>query len=73
MGIFRPMGIVAVANDTEDCFSNPCLINNGGCEEYCQLNTSGHVECACYKGRTLSGDGRCFSVSATECANTEDR
>ncbi|XP_066143818.1 prolow-density lipoprotein receptor-related protein 1 [Euwallacea fornicatus] len=68
----RPMGIVAIANDTEDCFSNPCLMNNGGCEEYCELTASGEVECSCGNGRTLSLDGRCLSVNIVECTNTED-
>lgn len=41
--VARPMGIIAVANDTEDCFSNPCLGLNGGCEELCGLTASGKV------------------------------
>uniref|UniRef100_A0AAR5Q0J0 EGF-like domain-containing protein n=1 Tax=Dendroctonus ponderosae TaxID=77166 RepID=A0AAR5Q0J0_DENPD len=71
--IARPMGIVAVANDTEDCFSNKCLINNGGCEEYCELTANAQVECSCREGRILNSDGRCFSTNTDiECTNTED-
>lgn len=67
------MGIVAVANDTEDCFSNPCLIGNGGCEEYCELSANAQVECSCREGRILNADGRCYSAGSVECTNTEDR
>ncbi|XP_050312267.1 prolow-density lipoprotein receptor-related protein 1 isoform X2 [Anthonomus grandis grandis] len=70
--IVRPMGIVAVANDTEDCFSNPCLINNGGCEEYCELSANGKPECVCMHGRILSEDGRCFAPTTVECNNAEN-
>ncbi|KAJ8961610.1 hypothetical protein NQ314_005912 [Rhamnusium bicolor] len=70
--VARPMGIVTVANDTEDCFSNPCLINNGGCEEICGLTASGAVECFCLEGRILAEDGSCQSKILTNCTNTGD-
>lgn len=57
----RPMGIIAVANDTDDCFSNPCLILNGGCEDVCSLDQWGKVTCSCYAGRSLTEDRRCVS------------
>lgn len=60
--VARPMGIIAVANDTDDCFSNPCLALNGGCEELCGLTPSATVQCSCTEGRVLAEDGRrCFS------------
>lgn len=37
----RPMGIVAVANDTEDCTVNPCLTLNGGCSDICSVGVNG--------------------------------
>ncbi|XP_030747153.1 prolow-density lipoprotein receptor-related protein 1 [Sitophilus oryzae] len=69
--VLKPMGIVAVAEDSEDCFSNPCLINNGGCEEYCDLTVKGEVECSCRDGRILE-NGRCNSTDSTKCTITED-
>ncbi|KAB0803781.1 hypothetical protein PPYR_00751 [Photinus pyralis] len=60
--ISKPMGIIAVANNTDDCFSNPCLSLNGGCEEICSLTPEATVQCACLEGRILADDGRrCFS------------
>nr|XP_008195317.2 PREDICTED: LOW QUALITY PROTEIN: prolow-density lipoprotein receptor-related protein 1 [Tribolium castaneum] len=60
--VARPMGIVTIANDTEDCFYNPCKILNGGCEEICTLNASAMVQCSCMDGRILAEDRkRCYS------------
>lgn len=60
--VARPMGIIAVANDTNTCFSNPCLVTN--CEELCTISANGAVECACIEGRILAEDGRhCYSVN----------
>ncbi|XP_050504790.1 prolow-density lipoprotein receptor-related protein 1 isoform X2 [Diabrotica virgifera virgifera] len=70
--VARPMGIVTVANDTEDCFSNPCLIQNGFCEEICGLSASGQVECSCEEGRVLSEQGRCHAKILTNCTNDGD-
>lgn len=62
----RPMGIIAVANDTDDCFSNPCSISNGGCEDICFLNQFGKPVCSCYSGRSLTEDHkRCVSKKST--------
>ncbi|XP_074039673.1 LDL receptor protein 1 [Leptinotarsa decemlineata] len=70
--VARPMGIVAIANDTEDCFSNPCLINNGFCEEICGLTAAGQVRCSCEEGRVLSEEGRCQSKIVTNCTDSGD-
>lgn len=70
--VIRPMGIVTVANDTEDCFSNPCLIQNGFCEEICGLSAAGTVECSCNEGRILSEQGRCRAKIVTNCTNDGD-
>lgn len=60
----KPMGIIAVANDTDDCFKNPCLELSGGCEEICSLTASGSVKCSCTEGKILAEDGqRCYSKS----------
>ncbi|CAH0551681.1 unnamed protein product [Brassicogethes aeneus] len=71
--VSRPMGIVAVANDTDDCFSNPCSIMNGGCEDECRLSPSGKVECACSEGHVLSEDGRCFTNVPAKCGTNQFR
>ncbi|GFY45676.1 low-density lipoprotein receptor-related protein 1 [Trichonephila inaurata madagascariensis] len=73
--IARPMGIVAIANDT-DCTMNPCHILNGGCEDQCNVAVDGLVTCTCFLGRTLLPDGqRCVGKEANctieefECGN----
>ncbi|XP_075238130.1 LDL receptor protein 1 isoform X2 [Lycorma delicatula] len=72
--ITRPMGIVAIANDTNDCFSNPCRVLNGGCEDQCSLEANGHQFCSCYPGRILLSDGkRCATKTATNCTQSEFR
>lgn len=69
--VARPMGIVTVANDTDNCFYNPCAILNGGCEETCTLNASAQVQCSCFEGHSLAEDGRrCYSSS--KACNTND-
>ncbi|XP_065167955.1 low-density lipoprotein receptor-related protein 1 [Atheta coriaria] len=65
--VARPMGLITVAEDTFDCFSNPCKILNGGCEDICGLAASGEVQCACSDGRTLSDDGKRCLKKATTC------
>ncbi|CAH1165542.1 unnamed protein product [Phyllotreta striolata] len=70
--VARPMGVVAVANDTEDCFANPCLVQNGFCEEQCALSAAGQVECSCGEGRTLSEGGRCRARVVANCTNDGD-
>ncbi|KAK9679907.1 Low-density lipoprotein receptor repeat class B [Popillia japonica] len=60
----KPMGIIAVANDTNDCLKNPCLELNGGCEETCSLNADGSVKCTCSDDKILAEDKkRCYSKS----------
>lgn len=34
----RPMGIVAVAADAEDCNVNPCLGSSSGCSDKCKVS-----------------------------------
>lgn len=71
--VSRPMGIIAVANDTDDCFSNPCL--NTYCEELCTTSASGVMECACLEGRVLSEDGQhCHTIDRlTNCTKDSFR
>lgn len=54
----RPMGIVAVANDTADCSLNPCLKMNGGCQERCNVADNGTIVCSCFPGKELAADLR---------------
>lgn len=63
----RPMGIIAVANDTDDCFSNPCSIMNGGCEDICSLDPFGTVSCSCFPTRSLLEDHRGCVSKKTMC------
>lgn len=74
----QPMGIIAVANDTNSCELSPCRINNGGCQDLCLLTHQGHVNCSCRGGRILQEDFTCRAVNSScraqdefECANGE--
>lgn len=39
----RPMGIVAIHDDSYDCQANPCRRLNGGCEDLCRLDHYANV------------------------------
>ncbi|CAO2582037.1 Prolow-density lipoprotein receptor-related protein 1 [Lemmus lemmus] len=74
----QPMGIIAVANDTNSCELSPCRINNGGCQDLCLLTHQGHVNCSCRGGRILQEDFTCRAMNSScraqdefECANGE--
>uniref|UniRef100_A0A671QVX5 Low density lipoprotein receptor-related protein 1Ab n=1 Tax=Sinocyclocheilus anshuiensis TaxID=1608454 RepID=A0A671QVX5_9TELE len=72
----QPMGIVAVAKDTNSCEFSPCLTNNGGCQDLCLLTSEGRVNCSCRGERKLLGDNTCVAENTTcnsvdefECGN----
>ncbi|KAI1891106.1 hypothetical protein AGOR_G00160530 [Albula goreensis] len=72
----QPMGIVAVANDTNSCEFSPCRANNGGCQDLCLLTSEGRVNCSCRGDRKLMEDSTCTAVNTTcnsvdefECGN----
>ncbi|NXK69843.1 LRP1 protein, partial [Sylvietta virens] len=72
----QPMGIIAVANDTDSCELSPCRVNNGGCQDLCLLTPKGHVNCSCRGERVLQEDFTCKAVNSTcnvhyefECGN----
>ncbi|XP_037739600.1 prolow-density lipoprotein receptor-related protein 1 isoform X1 [Chelonia mydas] len=73
----QPMGIVAVANDTNSCELSPCRMNNGGCQDLCLLTPKGHVNCSCRGERVLQEDFTCKALNSTcnvhefECGNGE--
>ncbi|XP_033870304.3 low-density lipoprotein receptor-related protein 1B-like isoform X1 [Acipenser ruthenus] len=74
----QPMGIVAVANDTNSCELSPCKVINGGCDDLCVLTPDGRVNCSCRGERMLLDDNRCVSKNSLcsihtefECANGE--
>uniref|UniRef100_A0AAY4C4Y4 EGF-like domain-containing protein n=1 Tax=Denticeps clupeoides TaxID=299321 RepID=A0AAY4C4Y4_9TELE len=74
----QPMGIVAVANDTNSCELSPCRVMNGGCQDLCLLTPHGSVNCSCRGERVLLEDNRCVSVNSScsihaefECGNGE--
>ncbi|XP_035377067.1 low-density lipoprotein receptor-related protein 1 isoform X2 [Electrophorus electricus] len=72
----QPMGIIAVAKDTNSCEFSPCHNNNGGCEDLCLLTSEGRVNCSCRGDRKLM-DGNvciaenttCHSIDEFECGN----
>uniref|UniRef100_A0A8B9N7P4 Prolow-density lipoprotein receptor-related protein 1 n=1 Tax=Accipiter nisus TaxID=211598 RepID=A0A8B9N7P4_9AVES len=72
----QPMGIIAVANDTDSCELSPCRVNNGGCQDLCLLTPKGHVNCSCRGERVLQEDLTCKALNSTcnvhdefECGN----
>uniref|UniRef100_A0A8C1T1Y0 Low density lipoprotein receptor-related protein 1Ab n=1 Tax=Cyprinus carpio TaxID=7962 RepID=A0A8C1T1Y0_CYPCA len=72
----QPMGINAVAKDTNSCEFSPCLTNNGGCQDLCLLTSEGRVNCSCRGERKLLGDDTCVAENTTcnsvdefECGN----
>ncbi|MCJ8744681.1 hypothetical protein PDJAM_G00121590 [Pangasius djambal] len=67
----QPMGIIAVANDTNSCEFSPCRVNNGGCEDLCLLSTDGRVNCSCRGDRKLLEDNTCI-VPNTSCSSVND-
>ncbi|KAK7083495.1 Low-density lipoprotein receptor-related protein 1B, partial [Halocaridina rubra] len=67
-GVTRLMGIVAVANDTNNCDASPCRVFNGGCEDICTLDERAQVVCRCSPGRMLLGDGRRCAVRNANCS-----
>ncbi|XP_068223129.1 low-density lipoprotein receptor-related protein 1 isoform X3 [Palaemon carinicauda] len=67
-GVTRLMGIVAVANDTNNCDASPCRVFNGGCEDICTLDERAQVVCRCSPGRMILPDGRRCAVRVANCS-----
>uniref|UniRef100_A0A8C5HWA1 EGF-like domain-containing protein n=1 Tax=Gouania willdenowi TaxID=441366 RepID=A0A8C5HWA1_GOUWI len=74
----QPMGIIAVAKDTNNCELSPCHHMNGGCGDLCLLTQDGRVNCTCRGERVLLDDNRCVSENSScnihsefECGNGE--
>uniref|UniRef100_A0A8C6WZR3 Low density lipoprotein receptor-related protein 1Bb n=1 Tax=Neogobius melanostomus TaxID=47308 RepID=A0A8C6WZR3_9GOBI len=74
----QPMGIIAVAKDTNNCELSPCRHMNGGCGDLCLLTPQGRVNCSCRGERVLLDDNRCVSENSScnihtefECGNGE--
>ncbi|XP_051787046.1 low-density lipoprotein receptor-related protein 1B [Erpetoichthys calabaricus] len=74
----QPMGIIAVANDTNSCELSPCLVMNGGCDDLCFLTSEGRVNCSCRGERILLEDNRCVAKNSScniytefQCGNGE--
>ncbi|XP_066526626.1 low-density lipoprotein receptor-related protein 1-like isoform X2 [Hoplias malabaricus] len=72
----QPMGIIAIANDTNSCEFSPCRVNNGGCQDLCLLSSDGKVNCSCRGDRKLQEDNTCVSLNTScnsfdvfECGN----
>uniref|UniRef100_A0A3B4E5T6 EGF-like domain-containing protein n=1 Tax=Pygocentrus nattereri TaxID=42514 RepID=A0A3B4E5T6_PYGNA len=83
----QPMGIIAVAKDTNNCndvhradglllvFSpgelSLCRLLNGGCGDLCLLTPEGMVNCSCRGERVLLDDSRCVSENSSCSIHTE--
>uniref|UniRef100_A0AAR2JKN9 EGF-like domain-containing protein n=1 Tax=Pygocentrus nattereri TaxID=42514 RepID=A0AAR2JKN9_PYGNA len=67
----QPMGIIAVANDTNSCEFSPCRLNNGGCQDLCLLSSEGKVNCSCRGDRKLQEDNTCVSLNSS-CSSIYD-
>ncbi|XP_051039809.1 low-density lipoprotein receptor-related protein 1B-like [Phodopus roborovskii] len=69
----QPMGIIAVANDTNSCELSPCALLNGGCHDLCLLTPDGRVNCSCRGDRVLLANNRCVShTTGQESGNNFD-
>ncbi|XP_060590385.1 low-density lipoprotein receptor-related protein 1-like isoform X5 [Ruditapes philippinarum] len=53
----QPMGIIAVAEDSENCEINKCHGDNYGCQDKCYTDVTGQAFCQCTYGR-LKADGK---------------
>uniref|UniRef100_A0A8C7TCU9 EGF-like domain-containing protein n=1 Tax=Oncorhynchus mykiss TaxID=8022 RepID=A0A8C7TCU9_ONCMY len=69
----QPMGIVAVANDTNSCEFSLCRVNNGGCQDLCLLTSDGRVNCTCRGDgeRKLLEDNTCIALNTT-CGSVDE-
>ncbi|CAB1353952.1 unnamed protein product, partial [Coregonus sp. 'balchen'] len=69
----QPMGIVAVANDTNSCEFSLCRVNNGGCQDLCLLTSEGRVNCTCRGNgeRKLLEDNTCIALNTT-CSSVDE-
>ncbi|KAG1968578.1 low-density lipoprotein receptor-related protein 1B [Pimephales promelas] len=67
----QPMGIIAVAKDTNSCELSPCRVLNGGCGDLCLLTPDGTVNCSCRGERILLDDNRCVSKTSSCNIHTE--
>ncbi|CAL8335883.1 unnamed protein product [Lota lota] len=67
----QPMGIVAVANDTNSCEFSLCRLNNGGCQDLCLLTSEARVNCSCRGDRKLLEDNTCITLNTT-CNRIDD-
>ncbi|KAL5005791.1 hypothetical protein ScPMuIL_016949 [Solemya velum] len=54
----QPMGIIAVANDTDDCTLSACRDPQIGCEEACLIDAKGFPKCVCSDGNVVAPDGK---------------
>ncbi|GAB1610066.1 low-density lipoprotein receptor-related protein 1B-like isoform X1 [Argonauta hians] len=70
----QPMGIIALANDTDDCTQNPCLHNKLGCQDMCQVDPRGQPYCTCEGSFSLMPDGKSCGFHCPEnmfsCTNS---
>ncbi|KAA8588336.1 hypothetical protein FQN60_001530 [Etheostoma spectabile] len=64
----QPMGIIAVAGDTNNCELSPCRHMNGGCGDLCLLTPDGRVNCTC---RGEPENSSCNIHTEFECGNGE--
>ena len=75
----RPMSLVAISNQSLACETNPCSVLNGGCEDVCNLDAKGHIQCTCHPGRFLIKPNgkrcaftrqKCLDESSFQCSQS---
>jgi integrin beta 2 len=57
---YSPMGIIAVADDSENCRMNKCFGHNNGCQDICYTDINGEPFCKCSNGM-LNNDAKTCS------------
>ncbi|XP_064646344.1 low-density lipoprotein receptor-related protein 1-like isoform X2 [Lineus longissimus] len=65
----QPMGIVAFAEETNNCNLNPCHRNNGGCAGTCNVDEFGNVICNCTKDGSCPGMKKACAWDDYRCGN----
>ncbi|XP_012944048.1 low-density lipoprotein receptor-related protein 1 [Aplysia californica] len=68
----QPMGIIAVAPDTDDCTVDPCHNNSYGCAEICTIADNGQPMCECGKDKKLLPDGKRCVLGLVENCGLDD-
>lgn len=66
-----PRDIHVYSEDRQECSSNPCLINNGGCAQSCHPSLNQTAECRCDDNSKLVNEGKMCVPKNYTCDSTK--